>query len=103
MARRSFMFTSKSHSEKGMFASGLGVISLISILLCVYLSYKQGGEMDPKLGAAAFFALLIAIGGLTMGIIARREKDVFYLFPDLGIALNTISFLIILALYYLGI
>ncbi len=97
------MFTSKSHSEKGMFASGLGVISLISILLCVYLCYKQGGAMDPKLGAAALFSLLISIGGLSMGIIARREKDVFYLFPDLGIVLNTISFLVISALFYLGI
>ena len=103
MGRRSYMFTSKSHSEKGMFASGLGVISLVSIVLAVYFCYKNGGGMDAKLGAAAFFALIISIVGITMGVIARREKDVFYLFPDLGIALNIISFIIIASLYYLGI
>ncbi len=59
--------------------------------------------MDPKLGAAAFFALLISIGGLTMGIISRREKDVFYFFPDLGIVLNVISFMVLSALFYVGI
>lgn len=103
MHKKSYMFTNKSHSERGKFSAALGAISFLSMCLVVYLSYRQKGAMDPKLGAAAVFALLFSIAGETVGIMARMEKDRFYLFPNLGIVLNTLVILLVGFLFYLGV
>ena len=101
--RRSYMFTDKSHSDIGKMSAVLGIISIISVCLAVYLSYKQAGGMDPKLGAAVFFALIFAIGGEVLGVMARLEKDRFYLFPNIGLILNTIVIIIEGFLLYIGV
>lgn len=97
------MFTNKSHSERGKFSAALGGISFASMCLVIYMSYKQAGAMSPKLGAAAVFALLFSIAGEVMGIMSRMEKDRFYLFPNIGILLNTIVILLVGFLFYLGV
>ncbi|MBQ8189195.1 MAG: hypothetical protein IJZ44_05400 [Lachnospiraceae bacterium] len=101
--RRSYMFTDKSHSDIGKMSAVLGMVSIISVCLAIYLSYKHAGGMDPKLGAAAFFSLLFAIGGEILGIMARLEKERFYLFPNIGIILNTIVIIIEGFLLYIGV
>lgn len=103
MRRRGYMFTGRSHSDNGKMSAALGCISFVSMCLVIYLSYKMKGAMSPKLGAATFFAMLISIAGEAMGILARMEKDKFYLFPNIGLVLNSISLFIIICLLYMGI
>ena len=109
MHRKGYMFTDRSHSDNGKnprrrYAWHMhGAISFISMCLVIYLSYRWKGAMSPKLGAATFFALLISIAGETLGVMSRLEKDKFYLFPNIGLVLNSISLLIIICLLYLGI
>lgn len=103
MRRKSYMFTNKSHSDIGKMSAALGVISTVSICLVIYFSYRQDGGMNPKLGAAAFFALLFSLGGEVLGIMSRLEKDKFYFFPNVGIILNTIVIIIVGFLLYLGV
>ncbi len=97
------MFTDKSHSDIGKMSAVLGIVSIVSVCLAIYLSYRQAGGMDPKLGAATFFALVFAIGGEVLGIMARLEKDRFYLFPNMGILLNTIVLIMEGILLYIGV
>lgn len=97
------MFTNKSHSECGKFSAALGAISFISMCLVIYISYRQRGAMNPKLGAATVFALLFSLAGEVTGILSRMEKDRFYLFPNIGIILNTIVILLVGFLFYLGV
>ena len=103
MSKRERMFTNKSHSDRGKLSAALGAISLVSVCLVIYLSYKHGGAMDPKLGAAVFFALLFSLAGEVLGILSRTEKDRFYLFPNIGILFNTIVILVTGFLLYLGV
>ena len=103
MHRKGYMFTDRSHSDNGKMSAALGAISFISMCLVIYLSYRWKGAMSPKLGAATLFALLSSIAGETLGVMSRLEKDKFYLFPNIGLVLNSISLLIIICLLYLGI
>lgn len=103
MRRRSYMFTNKSHSDNGKISAALGVISFISLCIIIYTSYRQEGSMNPKLGAASVFALLYAIGGEVLGIMARLEKDKFYIFPNIGLILNTVVIVSVGFLLYLGV
>jgi lipopolysaccharide export LptBFGC system permease protein LptF len=97
------MFTNKSHSDNGKISAALGVVSFVSLCVIIYTSYRQEGGMNPKLGAAAVFALVYAIGGEALGIVARLEKDRFYLFPNIGLILNTLVIILIGVLLYLGV
>ncbi|MGN0248741.1 MAG: DUF6142 family protein [Lachnospiraceae bacterium] len=103
MHRRGYMFTGRSHSDNGKMSATLGLISFVSMCLVIYLSYRLKGAMSPKLGAATFFALLISIAGETLGVMSRMEKDKFYLFPNIGLILNSLSLFIIICLLYMGI
>ncbi|MBD5541609.1 MAG: hypothetical protein HDR00_10565 [Lachnospiraceae bacterium] len=103
MRRKSYMFTNKSHSDIGKMSAVLGVISIVSICLVIYISYSRNGGVDAKLGAATFFALLYSLAGEILGIMSRLEKDRFYLFPNIGIILNAIVILLEGFLLYLGV
>lgn len=103
MRKKNYMFTNKSHPERGKFAAALGTVSFVSMCLVIYISYQQKGAMNPKLGAATVFALLFSIAGEVLGIMSRLEKDKFYFFPNLGIILNTIVIVFVGFLLYLGV
>ncbi len=59
--------------------------------------------MNPKLGAAAVFALLFSLIGEILGIMARVEKDKFYFFPNLGLVFNTLVIAFVGFILYLGV
>ncbi len=102
MAKRGHMFTNRRHSFKGKLSACLGGVSFLSVCLIIYESYLNEGALNPRLGAAALFALIFGFVGVSFGIYARRESERFYLFPDLGIFLNSLTILIIAVMFYYG-
>lgn len=101
--KSSFIFTSRRHPEKGIMSAILGVISIISIIAAVYLSYKNGGNAKPQYGAAVFLVTLFALTGMVLGVMSRLEKENYHLFPHLGIGLNFLSLAMISFILYSGI
>lgn len=101
--KSSYIFTAKKHPEKGIMSTILGVISMISIIAAVYLSYKNGGNAKPQYGAAVFLVMIFALIGITLGVLSRLEKDNYYLFPHLGIAFNFLALAMISFILYAGI
>ncbi len=99
-SRGRYVFTDKKHPEKGVLSSALGVISVATIIYAVYLSYRNGGQAEAKYAVAVMFCLLYSITGLVLGILARMERDIFKLFPNVGIILNVISIIWVGLLLY---
>ncbi len=100
--RERYVFTDKKHPEKGIMSFVLGVISVCTIALAVYFSYKNGGQALARYAMAVLFCLFYSLAGLILGIISRFERDIFKLFPNLGIALNALSLIAIGILLYLA-
>ena len=80
----------------------LGLLSITTFGLSVFFTYKNGGQALMKYAAAAFVAAIFCVAGLVLGIMSLLEKDIFKLFPNLGIILNGLSvafviFLLVLA------
>ncbi len=94
------MFTDKKHPEKGIMSTALGVISVVTIICAVVMAYKNGGEAEARYGVAVMFCLLYSIGGLVLGILSRMERDIFKLFPTVGIILNALSLIWVGLLLY---
>ena len=100
--KNSFMFTSKSHTEKGVMSTMLGIISLATLGYALVMSYRNAGEIPRQYGAAALLATIFAFIGAALGAVSRTEKDKFYFFSYLGIVLNVLALAVVSAILYAG-
>jgi len=100
--KKNYKFTNKKHSDKAIMSTILGIISLISIVVVIYLTYARDGDATAGYGATGVLATLYSITGLIMGINTAREKELYRLFPWLGIILNVISLIIMGLIVYIG-
>ncbi len=100
--RKGFIFTDKKHSNRAVMAAILGVISLASLGLMVFLSYRSGGQVGPGFGVGALLAALYSTIGLILGLVTVQEKEYYRLFPMLGIVLNLLALVGIGLIVYAG-
>lgn len=69
-------------------ATILGVISLASLGIVVFLAYVDAGKAPAGYGFTGLLATVFSMVGLFLGIETVRDKDYYRLFPILGILLN---------------
>ena len=101
--RGRYVFTDKKHPEKGIFSTVLGALSVATIVYAVLLSFRNGGEAQAKYGVAVLICTIYSVAGLVLGIMSRMERDIFKLFPNLGIILNVLSLIWVGLLLYFSI
>ena len=89
--RGNYIFTDKSYSERSIFSALIGGLAVGSELVALYVSFLQAGKPELRLGVVIFLCLIFSLAGEICGILSRMEKDRFYLFADLGIALNALG------------
>ena len=96
------MFTDNRHPEKGVMSTILGCISVGALACAVVFTYRDGGEAQLRYAAAALVAAIFSVIGFVLGIMSRFERDIFKLFPNLGIILNLLSIIFVVFLLVLG-
>ncbi len=97
-----YMFTDNRHPERGIMSTILGAISVTALAVSVYFTFRAGGQASVQYAAAAFVAAIFSVVGIILGIKSRFERDIFKLFPNLGIILNSISIVFIVYILILG-
>lgn len=102
MTKKHYIFTNKEHPKKSIMSTILGVLSVASLILAMYLSYMDRGAENMRYGSACFLAMLFAFVGVTLGILGRMEKDKFYLFSYVGIVLNLAAIGLVSLILYAG-
>lgn len=100
--RKGFIFTDKKHSNRAVMATILGVISLGSLGLMVFLSYRNEGNVGAGFGVGALLAVLYSTIGLILGLVTIQEKEYYRFFPALGILLNLAALVSIGLIVYAG-
>lgn len=101
--RIGYKFTNKKNPQQGIMASILGAIAIISVGLAVYLTYLNKGAALMQYGTVILLSLIFSVIGLVLGIKACMEKDIYLLFPVLGIILNSLTILAGGFILYLGV
>ena len=96
--RSGYMFTNKKHPKQGILS-----FAIVGINLAIMLSYRSGGSMNARYGLASLFAFIISIVGFTFGVRGKMEKDIFNLFPVLGLVCNTITIIEAMFIIYAGV
>ncbi len=100
--RKAFIFTDKKHSNLAIMATVLGVISLASLSVMVFLSYRRGGNVGTGFGLGALLAAVYSTTGLSLGLVTVQEKEKYRLFPALGILLNLMALVFVGLIVYMG-
>lgn len=100
--KNGYIFTNKEHTRKGIMATILGIISIATLIYTVLMSYRQDGNVPRQYGAAAMLVMVFAFAGIILGVISRMERDKYYLFSYLGIALNVLVLAAISIILYAG-
>lgn len=100
--KNSYIFTNKRHTEKGIMATILGIISLATLGYAIVMSYQSAGEIPGQYGAAALLVTIFALIGAALGVVSKTEKDKYYFFSYLGIILNVLALCVVSAILYAG-
>lgn len=100
--RPGYIFTNKTHSNKAIMSTILGVISIMALGSVLYLAYVQKGNAPISYGLTGLLIMLFSLTGFIMGITTALEKDRYKLFPGLGICFNLIALAGIAFVVYAG-
>ncbi len=98
--KEGYIFTDKKNPKWGIMSSILG---LIAGCLAVHLTYLNGGTAFMQYGAVVLLAMIYAAAGLALGIRSLTEKDIFRVFPIIGILLNVVTMAASGIILYLGV
>ena len=99
---RKYIFTKRDNTKKGIMSTVLGIISIITLVLIVYFSFLQSGEVPESYAASMFVVTLFSLTGIGLGAVGMFEKEKFRLFPGLGIFLNVMALAFIGFIIYTG-
>lgn len=80
----------------------LGIISLASLIIVVYLTYRQGGEAPNGYGVTGLLATVFSFVGLILGVVTVQDKHYYRLFPWLGVIFNLVSLGFVGLILYVG-
>lgn len=95
-------FSGRTHSKRGIAATVMaGIAWSVFIALCV-CSTGAGGNADIKIGILGLLDVGFCIAGMVTAFRGFQERDVFYVFPGVGMGLNGILAIIYIILYFMG-
>lgn len=86
--KKNYIFTNKKHSNRAIMATILGIISLASLGIVLFMTYRSAGEAEVGFGFTGLLAMVFSVIGLGLGIVTFQNKNYYRLFPVLGILLN---------------
>lgn len=101
--RKAYKFTIKKISPWSVMSTALGAITMFFMLLAVILTFLNEGVAKIDYGFTSILAILFSGTGLGFAIKTRLEKDMYYIFANLGIVLNGIMLLFMMFVLILGI
>ena len=101
--RQPYKFTIKKISPWSVMSTILVVISMVSMLLAVIFTFHNHGEARIGYGLTSILSLIFSGVGMGLGIKTRLEKDMYYIFANSGIAVNSLVLAFIIYILVLGI
>ncbi len=100
--RQPYKFTIKKISPWSVMSTILGSVSLISMILAIIFTFRNHGEARIGYGLTSILALIFSGTGMGLGIKTRLEKDMYYIFANIGIVINGIVLAFLIYILVLG-
>lgn len=97
-----YKFSDKTHSGKGMLATGFGLASLVILIVLIAISGKLHGKGSIYLGSVGLVAVMFSVIGLIIGIVSFFEPNKYKLFSNIGAIFNIVILLIWTSIIMIG-
>lgn len=81
----------------------LGIISCVSLVLAVILTCVKLPDSVLQYSFTCFVSVIMAVVGIVLGIIGRRNKTSYGSFSKLGLILNSASIGIAALIIFIGV
>ncbi|MCC8141904.1 MAG: hypothetical protein LIO56_05145 [Lachnospiraceae bacterium] len=91
-----------SPSVPGWIGLACGLASALLFLIVVILSFRHGGEAQVAVGTIGLIALILAIGGLALGIMGVLEEHVRPIPPRAALVVGAGMSVLLAVLYVYG-
>lgn len=100
---RKYLFFSAKPATGGVISLICGGVSVAMLIICICLSYGQGGHAGRVVGSLAFTAFILSALGIASGFIGLREEERAYLPCKVGIIMDGCLCAFVVALFVIGI
>lgn len=90
-------------AKAGLASVGLGILSIVLVIVGVVLSYRAGGNGSYKIGSLALTSLILSAFGIYAGFRGFKEEDKIYLPCKVGIIMCGSMVTFMLSLFAIGI
>ena len=87
---RSYKFTDKHHSKRGVRSTIAGGIALVCTLLDLNFAYTEKGNAGEIVAVFGLIAVLCSIYGIFAAKRSFKEEEVYYVFSRIGLIVNLI-------------
>ena len=101
--KNSLRFSGKRMSGLGIGATVVGAIGWIVFAALSVYSASVDGNAEAFVGGIGLLDAGLSIAGVIMAYRALQERDIYYVMPVIGMALNAILFIVYFSLYFMGI
>ena len=95
-------FTVKETKLFTIFGAALGIISVLTVLLLLYLTFARGGEATLSYGFAGILASVFSVTGLILSILCINDHYQPHALGWLGFVTNGIAVVAMAGILYLG-
>lgn len=94
--------TDKKHPKQGIWATALGVLSIVIFLVLCFMSGEARGKSGIEIGFMGLLCVLVSLAGFVLAWLSLRLENIRQLFPSLGVIINGLMLLLYLIVYILG-
>lgn len=101
--KKTIHFSGRRHSKTGIAATITGLAAVIGFFAISFISGVNKGKGGIILGLAGLILFCAAVAGFVLAYKACKKKDIFYLFPVMGLVLNGLMIIILMIIYIIGI
>ena len=102
MKKRKYIYTNKKHPPGAIMSVILGIISGVSMIAVVYLTYRANGEAIPGYGLTGLLAVIFSLIGFVLSAKSFQQKEAFRVYSVVGLILNLVVLLGVGGIVYMG-
>ena len=95
-------FSVKETKLPTVFGVLLGIISICTVMVLLYLTFRNGGEASLSYAFAGLLASLFSVTGLVLSILCLNDHYQPHAFGWLGLLTNGLAVLSMAGILYLG-
>ena len=100
--RRKIKFSVKETKASTIFGAALGIMSLLTVMIIIQLTFLANGEATLSFAFAGFLATVFSVAGLVLSILCMNDEYQPHTFGWIGLVTNGVALVAMAIILYLG-